>query len=91
MSISAGWYKTLARKGPFTYAPVDVLAAPGATCRLDVPLAWRHGGQLRDELLKGEIFYTLQEAKVIIECWRRHYKPALQHPSVYVIEGKRVC
>jgi hypothetical protein len=24
-------------------------------------------------LLNGEIFYTLQEAKVIIENWRRHY------------------
>jgi putative transposase len=24
-------------------------------------------------MLNGEIFYTLQEAKVIIENWRRHY------------------
>ncbi len=28
--------------------------------------------QLRDELLNGEIFYTLKEAKVLIEQWRRH-------------------
>jgi hypothetical protein len=34
---------------------------------------------LRDELLDGEIFYSLREAKVIIESWRRHYNP---HPSV---------
>src|SRR3954454_20528648 len=31
--------------------------------------------RLRDELLDGELFYTLQEAKVVIEGWRRHCKP----------------
>ena len=40
---------------------------------------WENGynesfnGKLRDELLDREIFYTLQEAKVLIEQWRRHY------------------
>jgi putative transposase len=29
-------------------------------------------GKLRDELLNGEIFYTLAEAKIIIERWRLH-------------------
>ena len=29
--------------------------------------------RLRDELLNGEIFYTLREAQVLIESWRRHY------------------
>jgi putative transposase len=28
---------------------------------------------LRDELLNGEIFYTLREAQIIIESWRRRY------------------
>lgn len=32
-------------------------------------------GKLRDEQLNGEIFYTLKEASVLIEMWRR---PALQ-------------
>src|SRR5215204_3462237 len=27
----------------------------------------------RDELLDGEIFYTLREAQIVIESWRRHY------------------
>jgi hypothetical protein len=27
-------------------------------------------GKLRDELLNGEIFYTLKEAQVIMERWR---------------------
>jgi len=29
--------------------------------------------RFRDELLNGEIFYTLKEAQIIIEQWRRHY------------------
>ncbi len=28
--------------------------------------------QLRDELLNGEIIYTLKEAQIVIESWRRH-------------------
>ena len=38
--------------------------------------------KLRDELLNGEIFYTLQEAKVIIENWRRHYNTIRPHSSL---------
>ena len=40
---------------------------------------WKNGynesfnGSLRDELLDGEIFYSLAEAMVLIESWRRHY------------------
>ena len=40
---------------------------------------WENGynesfnGRLRDELLNGEIFYSLHEAEVLIEAWRRHY------------------
>jgi len=30
-------------------------------------------GKLRDELLNGEIFYTLREAQVVLEHWRHHY------------------
>ena len=30
-------------------------------------------GSLRNELLNGEIFYSLVEAKVLIEAWRRHF------------------
>jgi transposase InsO family protein len=48
-------------------------------------------GKLRDELLNGEIFYTLKEAQIVIENWRRHYNRASEHPSVYVVEGKRLC
>jgi putative transposase len=40
---------------------------------------WENGyvesfnGKLRDELLNGEIFYSLDEAQVVIESWRQHY------------------
>jgi len=30
-------------------------------------------GKLRDELLDGEILYTLMEAKVLVESWRKEY------------------
>ena len=38
--------------------------------------------RLRDELLDGEIFYTLQEAKVVIESWRRHDNTVRPHASL---------
>jgi hypothetical protein len=33
----------------------------------------RSNGKLRDECLNGEIFYSLKEAQVVIEMWRKHY------------------
>ena len=38
--------------------------------------------RLRDELLDGEIFYTLKEAKMVIESWRRHYNAVRPHASL---------
>ncbi len=49
---------------------------------------WENGynesfnGSLRDELLNGEIFYSLEEAKVLIEAWRRHYNTVRTHSSL---------
>ena len=49
---------------------------------------WENGynesfnGKLRDELLNGEIFYSLKEAKVLIEQWRRHYNEVRPHSSL---------
>ncbi len=37
---------------------------------------------MRDELLNGEIFYTLAEAKILIEAWRRHYNTVRPHSSL---------
>ena len=38
--------------------------------------------QAKDELLNGEIFYTLKEAQVIIDQWRRHYNHVRPHSSL---------
>ena len=49
---------------------------------------WENGycesfnGKLRDELLNGEIFYSLKEAQVIIEQWRHHYNTVRPHSSL---------
>ena len=38
--------------------------------------------RLRDELLDGEIFYSLREAQIVIESWRRHYNRIRPHASL---------
>ena len=49
---------------------------------------WENGynesfnGKLRDELLNGEIFYSLTEAKVLIEQWRIHYNHLRPHSAL---------
>ena len=49
---------------------------------------WENGyvesfnGKLRDELLNGEIFYTLKEAQVLIEWWREHYNEIRPHSAL---------
>ena len=39
-------------------------------------------GKLRDELLNGEIFYSLKEARIVIEQWRKHYNTIRPHSSL---------
>jgi transposase InsO family protein len=49
------------------------------------PVACRDAGillQLRDELLNGEIFYSLKEAKIVIEQWRKHYNTVRPHSAL---------
>lgn len=49
---------------------------------------WENGyvesfnARLRDELLNGEIFYSLKEAQIIIEEWRHHYNTKRPHSSL---------
>ena len=49
---------------------------------------WENGysesfnGSLRNELLDGEILYSLAEAKVMIEAWRRRYNTIRPHNSL---------
>jgi transposase InsO family protein len=77
--------------GPEFVAKVvrEWITAVGAkTAYIEPGSPWENGycenfnSKLRDELLKGEIFYTLEEAKVIIESWRRHYNTVRPHSSL---------
>ena len=49
---------------------------------------WENGyiesfnGKMRDELLNGEIFYSLKEAQILIEIWRKHYNTVRPHSSL---------
>ena len=49
---------------------------------------WENGycesfnSKLRDEFLNREIVYTLKEAQVLIEWWRRHYNTLRPHSSL---------
>jgi putative transposase len=49
---------------------------------------WENGynesfnGKLRDELLNGEVFYTLKEAQVLIERWRQEYNTFRPHSAL---------
>lgn len=49
---------------------------------------WENGyiesfnGKFRDELLNGEIFDTLTEARVIMERWRKYYNTIRPHSSL---------
>ena len=67
----------------------DWIATVGArTAYIEPGSPWENGycesfnGKLRDELLNGEIFYTLKEAQIVIENWRRHYNTVRPHSSL---------
>ena len=65
------------------------IAAVGAKAAYIEPGSpWENGyvesfnARLRDELLDGEIFFSLAEAKIVIESWRRHYNTKRPHSSL---------
>lgn len=65
------------------------IAAVGAKTAYITPGSpWENGyiesfnSKLRDELLNGEIFYTLAEAQVVIERWRQEYNMVRPHSSL---------
>ena len=63
----------------------DWITAVGAKTAYIAPGSpWENGyiesfnARLRD----GEIFYTLREAQIVIESWRRHYNTIRPHASL---------
>lgn len=67
----------------------DWIKAVGAKTAYITPGSpWENGfiesfnARLRDELLDGEIFYSLKEVRVVVESWRRHYNTKRPHGSL---------
>jgi putative transposase len=67
----------------------DWIGAVGVkTAYIERGSPWENGfiesfnARLRDELLDGEIFYSLAEARIVIESWRRHYNTERPHGSL---------
>ena len=65
------------------------IAAVGARTAYITPGSpWENGfiesfnARLRDELLDGENFYSLKEARIVIESWRHHYNTERPHESL---------
>ena len=62
-------------------------AAGARTAYIEPGSPWENGycesfnARFRDELLNGEVFYTLKEAQIIIEQWRRHYNTKRPHSA----------
>ena len=65
-----------------------IVAVGAKTAFIERASPWENGyvesfnGKLRDELLNGEIFYSLAEASFIIEQWRRHYNTERPHSAL---------
>jgi putative transposase len=47
-----------------------------------MPESWGIGAELTDQVLNREVFFTLKEAKVVIEKWRREYNTIRPHSSL---------
>jgi transposase InsO family protein len=67
----------------------DWIAAVGArTAYIEPGSPWENGyvesfnARFRDELLNREIFYSLREAQIIIEGWRKHYNTKRPHSAL---------
>lgn len=65
------------------------IAAVGAkTAFIEPGSPWENGycesfnARFRDELLNGEVFYSLKEAQIIIEEWRKHYNTVRPHSAL---------
>ena len=65
------------------------IEAVGAkTAYIEPGSPWENGyvesfnARLRDELLDGEIFFSLAEARTVIEDWRRHFNAVRPHSAL---------
>lgn len=65
-----------------------IVAVGARTAFIEPGSPWENGycesfnSKLRDELLNGELFYSLAEARIVIESWRQHYNTLRPHSSL---------
>jgi putative transposase len=65
-----------------------ITAVGAQTAYIEPGSPWENGycesfnARFRDELLNGEIFYSLKEARIVIEQWRRHYNTKRPHSAL---------
>jgi len=65
-----------------------IKAVGAETAYIEPGSPWENGycesfnARFRDELLNGEIFYSLREAQIVIEQWRRHYNTKRPHSAL---------
>ena len=67
----------------------DWIKVVGAkTAYIEPGSPWENGycesfnARFRDEFLNGEIFYSLHEAQILIEEWRKHYNTKRPHSAL---------
>ncbi len=67
----------------------DWIKTVGAkTAYIEPGSPWENGycessnARFRDEFLNGEIFYSLREAQILIEEWRKHYNTKRPHSAL---------
>ena len=67
----------------------DWISAVGArTAYIEPGSPWENGycesfnARFRDELLNGEVFYSLREAQILIGQWRKHYNTKRPHGAL---------
>lgn len=67
----------------------DWIKAVGAkTAYVELGSPWENrycesfNARFRDEFLNGEVFYSLREAQILIQKWRRHYNTKRPHSAL---------
>ena len=72
----------------FLTITADHFSGGGSTAYIEPGSPWENGycesfnARFRDELLNGEVFYSLREAQIIIEEWRKHYNTKRPHSAL---------
>src|SRR5476651_1060700 len=61
---------------------IEVVMGQGKSTQIACRDAGIAEQSFRDELLNGEIFYSLKEAQIVIEQWRKHYNTIRPHSAL---------